>query len=142
MIYSIFSALIGFLIACWCAPEIQSIGTKIFFGLIMFTIFLCFFAFLYLLTVLLYLSSFLPPFLFRLLSNSTKTKKSFSITALFSLKKSRGLTETLYSQKPVMILLRALLKAVLSRRTKAKSISAVQRWIKFSRANTPPCLFS
>lgn len=36
MIYSIFSALIGFLIACWCAPEIQSIGTKIFFGLIMF----------------------------------------------------------------------------------------------------------
>lgn len=37
MIYSIFSALIGFLIACWCAPSIQSIGTKIFFG---FTIFL------------------------------------------------------------------------------------------------------
>ena len=36
MIYSIFSALIGFLIACWCAPEIQSIGTKVFFGLIMF----------------------------------------------------------------------------------------------------------
>ena len=36
MIYSIFSALIGFLIACWCAPEIQSIGTKIFFGFIMF----------------------------------------------------------------------------------------------------------
>lgn len=36
MIYSIFSALIGFLIACWCAPSIQSIGTKIFFGLIMF----------------------------------------------------------------------------------------------------------
>ena len=36
MVYSIFSALIGFLIACWCAPEIQSIGTKIFFGLIMF----------------------------------------------------------------------------------------------------------
>lgn len=37
MIYSIFSALIGFLIACWCAPAIQSIGTKVFFG---FTIFL------------------------------------------------------------------------------------------------------
>ena len=36
MIYSIFSALIGFLIACWCAPSIQSTGTKIFFGLIMF----------------------------------------------------------------------------------------------------------
>ena len=36
MIYSIFSALIGFLIACWCAPSIQSIGTKIFFGFIMF----------------------------------------------------------------------------------------------------------
>lgn len=36
MIYSIFSALIGFLIACWCAPEIQSTGTKVFFGFIMF----------------------------------------------------------------------------------------------------------
>ena len=36
MIYSIFSALIGFLIACWCAPAIQSIGTKVFFGLIIF----------------------------------------------------------------------------------------------------------
>ena len=36
MIYSIFSALIGFLIACWCAPEIQSIGTKILFGFIIF----------------------------------------------------------------------------------------------------------
>ena len=36
MIYSIFSALIGFLIACWCAPEIQSIGTKVFFDFIIF----------------------------------------------------------------------------------------------------------
>lgn len=36
MIYSIFSALIGFLIVCWCAPSIQSTGTKVFFGLIMF----------------------------------------------------------------------------------------------------------
>lgn len=36
MIYSIFSALIGFLIACWCAPAIQSVGTKVFFGFIIF----------------------------------------------------------------------------------------------------------
>ena len=36
MIYSIFSALIGFLIACWCAPAIQSIGTKILFGFAIF----------------------------------------------------------------------------------------------------------
>ena len=36
MVYSIFSALIGFLIACWCAPSIQSIGTKILFGFAIF----------------------------------------------------------------------------------------------------------